>query len=90
MAKHFQTIHRLIADELLECVWPFCRLVKGLMSLFASLPAGNSTGKGVSRFCMNPTFKLRLLYPVKDATQLDRYTIGLRSNSSIRKAVKKN
>ena len=24
MVKHTQTIHRQIADELLECVWPFC------------------------------------------------------------------
>ena len=24
MAKHTQTIRRQIADELFECVWPFC------------------------------------------------------------------
>ena len=24
MAKHTQTIHREYADELFECVWPFC------------------------------------------------------------------
>ena len=24
MVKHTQTISRQIADELLECVWPFC------------------------------------------------------------------
>ena len=26
MAKHTQTIRRQIADELLECVWPFCEI----------------------------------------------------------------
>ena len=26
MAKHIQTIRRQIADELFECVWPFCYL----------------------------------------------------------------
>ena len=31
MAKHNQTIRRQIADELFECVWPFCEigLLKG-------------------------------------------------------------
>ena len=24
MVKHTQTIHRLLGDELFECVWPFC------------------------------------------------------------------
>ena len=24
MVKHIQTIRRQIADELFECVWPFC------------------------------------------------------------------
>ena len=24
VAKHIQTIHRQFADELFECVWPFC------------------------------------------------------------------
>ena len=27
MAKHTQTICRQIADELFECVWPFCEIV---------------------------------------------------------------
>ena len=26
MVKHTQTIHRKIADELVECVWPFCEI----------------------------------------------------------------
>ena len=26
MVKHIQTIRRKIADELLECVWPFCEI----------------------------------------------------------------
>ena len=26
MVKHTQTIRRQIADELLECVWPFCEI----------------------------------------------------------------
>ena len=26
MIKHIQTIRREIADELFECVWPFCEL----------------------------------------------------------------
>ena len=31
MAKHTQTIRQQFADELFECVWPFCRIdVKGL------------------------------------------------------------
>ena len=24
MVKHIQTIRRQIADELFECIWPFC------------------------------------------------------------------
>ena len=33
MAKHPQTIRRQIADELFECVWPFCEIgaYKGLI-----------------------------------------------------------
>ena len=36
MVKHTHTIRRQIADELFECVWPFCGLaLKGLtLSLF--------------------------------------------------------
>ena len=30
MAKHTQTIRRQIVNELFECVWPFCEMVKGL------------------------------------------------------------
>ena len=26
MVKHTQTIRRQIADELFECVWPFCEI----------------------------------------------------------------
>ena len=26
MVKHNQTIRRQIADELFECVWPFCEI----------------------------------------------------------------
>ena len=26
MVKHAQTIRRQIADELFECVWPFCEI----------------------------------------------------------------
>ena len=26
MVKHTQTIRQLIADELFECVWPFCEI----------------------------------------------------------------
>ena len=26
MAKHIQTIRRQIANELFECVWPFCEI----------------------------------------------------------------
>ena len=26
MAKYIQTIRRQIADELFECVWPFCEI----------------------------------------------------------------
>ena len=26
MVKHTKTIRRHIADELLECVWPFCEI----------------------------------------------------------------
>ena len=26
MAKHTQTICRQIADELFECVWPYCEI----------------------------------------------------------------
>ena len=26
MVKHTETIRRQIADELFECVWPFCRV----------------------------------------------------------------
>ena len=26
MVKHSQTIRQQIADELLECVWPFCEI----------------------------------------------------------------
>ena len=26
MAKHTQTISRQIAEELFECVWPFCEV----------------------------------------------------------------
>ena len=34
MAKHTQTIRRLFADELFECVWPFCGLaLNGLKAL---------------------------------------------------------
>ena len=27
MVKHTQTIRRQIADELFECVWPFCKVI---------------------------------------------------------------
>ena len=38
MVKHTQTIRREIADELFECVWPFCESgVKKVNSVVASL-----------------------------------------------------
>ena len=30
MVKHSQTIRRKIADELFECVWPFCGIGAGI------------------------------------------------------------
>ena len=36
MAKHTQTIRRQIADELFECVWPFCEI--GAKRVKISLP----------------------------------------------------
>ena len=34
MVKHTQTIRWEFADEVFECVWPFCGAFKGLMPNF--------------------------------------------------------
>ena len=35
MVKHTQTIRRQFADELFECVWPFCEIGSKLVSFIA-------------------------------------------------------
>ena len=34
MVKHTQTIRRPIADELFECVWPFCEISAWRVKLY--------------------------------------------------------
>ena len=47
MVKHPQTIRRVLAEELLKCAWPFCRVIivkwikKFLYKLFFILPELN-------------------------------------------------
>ena len=36
MAKYIQTIRRQIADELFECVWPFCEIGTQKVKYFTS------------------------------------------------------
>ena len=42
MAKHTQTISRQIADELFECVWPFC-----------GIGAWRDNGKNITRITIS-------------------------------------
>ena len=55
MVKHTQTIGRQIADELFECVWPFCGLaLKGLTNfwpMFTFLTLPENTGKRLVFWC---------------------------------------
>ena len=39
MAKHTQTIRRQIANELLECVWPFCGIAVQRVNHFETVIA---------------------------------------------------
>ena len=57
MVKQTQTIGRQIADELFECVWPFCGLaLKGLIGLSTL----NIKNKGITLIrwiCLHITVK---------------------------------
>ena len=41
MVKHTQTIRQLIADELFECVWPFCEIGAYRVKKLVLLPLKN-------------------------------------------------
>ena len=65
MVKHTQTIRRQIADELFECVWPFCGVaLKGLSELIEFYSPWNHQRTiwwaGTALFNINAIFSLKL------------------------------
>ena len=53
MAKHTQTFRRQFANELFECVWPFCGLVlKGLTEYGRFYILNQISGKNIKRMVL--------------------------------------
>ena len=53
MAKHTQTFRRQFANDLFECVWPFCGLVlKGLTEYGRFYILNQISGKNIKRMVL--------------------------------------